>query len=175
MWLSWKFLGLLTPAVYRYVTALRRTQAEPVADCGAKPDRSRNAADSIHWKFGVSNITKHLERAHNMKLKECSVFDCYNEKSKASSSASRSASSPASRSASSPASSPASRSASSPASNPASSPASRSASSPASAEDCSTWQQHLVLFLWRQVTEFVFKLKSLQLARLSKTILVKNW
>ena len=37
------------------------------------------------WKFGVSNITKHLECAHSMKLKECGVFDCYNEASKVSS------------------------------------------------------------------------------------------
>ena len=46
------------------------------ADGGAKPDRSRNAADSIQGKFRVSNITKYLE--HSMKLKECGVFDCYN-------------------------------------------------------------------------------------------------
>ena len=45
-----------------------------MADGGAKPDRSRNAADSVQWKFGVSNITKHLKRARSKKLKECSVF-----------------------------------------------------------------------------------------------------
>ena len=44
---------------------------DQAADSGAKPDRSRNAADGIQWKFGVSNITKHLECAHSMKLKEC--------------------------------------------------------------------------------------------------------
>ena len=61
---------------------------QPVADSRAKPDRSLNAVDSIQWKFGVSNITKYLERAHSMKLKECSVFDCYNKASKVSSPAS---------------------------------------------------------------------------------------
>ena len=30
-------------------------------DGRAKPDQSRNAAESIQWKFGVSNITKHLQ------------------------------------------------------------------------------------------------------------------
>ena len=55
-----------------------------VADGGAKPDRSRKAADSIRWKFGVSNITKHLERVHSMKLKECGMLDCYNKASKVS-------------------------------------------------------------------------------------------
>ena len=53
-----------------------------MADSGEKPDRSLNAADSIQWKFGVSNITKHLECAHSMKLKECGVFDCYYKASK---------------------------------------------------------------------------------------------
>ena len=47
-----------------------------VADSGAKPDWSRNAVNSIHWKFGVSNITKHLESLHSMKPKECAVFNC---------------------------------------------------------------------------------------------------
>ena len=41
--------------------------------------------DSIQWKFGVSNIAKHLEHVHSMKLKECSVFDCCNKASKVSS------------------------------------------------------------------------------------------
>ena len=57
-----------------------------MADGGAKPDWSRNAADSIQAKFGVSNITKHLE--HSMKLKTCGVFDCYNKASTVSSLAS---------------------------------------------------------------------------------------
>ena len=57
-----------------------------MADGGAKLDRSRNAADSMQGKFGVSNITKHLE--HSMKLKECGVFDCYNKVSTISSLAS---------------------------------------------------------------------------------------
>ena len=56
-----------------------------MADGGAKPDRSCNTADSIQWKFRVSNITKHLERVHSMKLKESGVFDCYNKASKVSS------------------------------------------------------------------------------------------
>ena len=47
-----------------------------VADGRAKPDRNCNAADSIQWKFGVSNITKHVERTHSMRLKECHVFVC---------------------------------------------------------------------------------------------------
>ena len=54
-----------------------------MADGGAKPDQSRNAADSMQGKFGVSNITKHLQ--HSMKLKECGVFDCYNKASTVSS------------------------------------------------------------------------------------------
>ena len=44
-----------------------------------QPVGSHNAADSIQWKFRVSNITKRLECAHSMKLKEYSVFDCYNK------------------------------------------------------------------------------------------------
>ena len=56
-----------------------------MVDGGAEPDRSSNAADSILWKFGISNITKHLERMHSMKLKECGMFDCYNKASKVSS------------------------------------------------------------------------------------------
>ena len=66
----WKLLGLATAAVCRKVTVV------------SKPDWSRNTVDSIQWKFGVSNITKHLERVHSMKLKECGVFDCYNKASK---------------------------------------------------------------------------------------------
>ena len=54
-------------------------------DSGAKPDRSSNA-DSMQGKFRLSNMTKHLE--HSMKLKECSVFDCYNKASTVSSPAS---------------------------------------------------------------------------------------
>ena len=68
------------------VTLLRyQNQRWGLADGGAKPDWSRNAADGIQWKFGVSNITKHLERVHSMKLKECSVFDCCDKASKVSS------------------------------------------------------------------------------------------
>ena len=63
------------------------------ADGGAKLDQSCNAEDSIQWKFGVSNITKHLK--YIMKLKECGVFDCYNKASTVSSPASSLASSPA--------------------------------------------------------------------------------
>ena len=62
-------------------------------DGGAKPDWSRNAADSMQGKFGVSNITKHLE--HSMKLKECGVFDCYKKASTVSSPAGSLASSAA--------------------------------------------------------------------------------
>ena len=82
MWLSLKLLGLATPAAYHtapWLTQNATAGGDRMADGGAKPDRSRNAADSIQWKFGVSNITKHLERAHSMKLKECSVFDWYNK------------------------------------------------------------------------------------------------
>ena len=43
-----------------------------MADSNTKPVRSRNAADSIKWKFGVSNFTKHLEHVHSMKL-SCAV------------------------------------------------------------------------------------------------------
>ena len=46
-------------------------------DVGAKPYRSHNAADSIQWILGVSIITKHLERAHSMKLKDGG--DCCNK------------------------------------------------------------------------------------------------
>ena len=56
-----------------------------MAGGGAKPGWSCNAADSIQWKFRVSNITKHLERVRSLKLKECSVFDCCNKASKVSS------------------------------------------------------------------------------------------
>ena len=62
-----------------------KNQQWGLADSGAKLDRSCNAADSIQWKFRVSNITKHLERVRSLKLKECSVFDCCNKASKVSS------------------------------------------------------------------------------------------
>ena len=47
------------------VTSLRRERLKMqlVADGGAKPDRSRNAADSIQWNLGVSDITRPYERA----------------------------------------------------------------------------------------------------------------
>ena len=39
----------------------------------------QNWIRAVTRKFGESNITKHLECAHTMKLKQCGVFDCYNK------------------------------------------------------------------------------------------------
>ena len=74
-----------TPAVYHTVPWLTQNATGGgyrTADGGAKTDRSCNTADGIQWKSVVSNITKYLEHVHTMKLKESSVFDCYNKASK---------------------------------------------------------------------------------------------
>ena len=47
--------------------------------------QSLQSARSCVQGGDTSNITKHLERTRSMKLKECSVFDCYNKVSKVSS------------------------------------------------------------------------------------------
>ena len=70
------------PAVYHTAVSKRSwwgLEDGRTADCGAKPDRSHNSGQ-YPVEFRV--ITKHFECAHSMKLKGCSVLDCYNKVSK---------------------------------------------------------------------------------------------